>query len=452
MSLDHLHVDSHGIRPAGADRPIGYGIDFGTSNSAIAIAYKDRVEVVPAETGLPGLTLASVAYLHRDGDRRAGEAAIAEYLVQGHLRHTCLHCPLVRYMAETECRQATRNGGCQDTRLVTGVKRDLSRTDFTGTHSWARDFELPELVSIVFERLKRSADEVSGADVRRVVVGHPVVFPGLELADRSHETALERLREGARLAGFEAVEVFPEPAAAVLGESLPEGYVLSVDFGGGTFDAAVIQVNEGRPKTLSLVGVDIGGERFDAALFETAVGPPLGLTELPNWLYNEMGSRSGVRQLLSDPGVPKILQRVGGRAAEVAHAILFEGHAWEFYRAVEDAKIRLSSEETTRLRFVRKGVRLDVPLLRGQFEAVIREDLVEVERCLLRAVADAGLEPERIDVVLRTGGSSRLPSFMTRLEHLFPGRIRDRDAFTAVAKGLGARAGELWGQRFPEGN
>ena len=239
--------------------------------------------------------------------------------------------------------------------------------------------------------------------------------------------------------------MFPEPAAAVLGEKLPEGHVLSVDFGGGTFDAAVIEVRGGVPSTLSLTGVDIGGERFDSALFETAVGPVLGLTALPNWLYNEMGSRSGVRQLLSDPGVPKVLDKVGGRAAEVARAILFEGHAWEFYKAVEDAKIRLSSEESTRLRFARRGVRLDVPLLRGQFEAVIKDDLAEVERCLLRAVAEADLEPEQIGTVLRTGGSSRLPSFRARLDRLFPGRVSDRDAFTAVAKGLGARAGELWG-------
>ena len=425
--------------------PIGYGIDFGTSNSAIAVAYADRVEVVPAESGLAGLTLASVAYLHRDGDRQAGEAAIARYLVQGHLRHSCLHCPLVRYGAETECRQATRNGGCQDTRLVTGVKRDLARTDFTGTHSWARDFELPELVSIVLERLKLSADEASGADVRRVVLGHPIVFAGMDLEGRSHEAALERLREGARRAGFEEVEVFPEPAAAVIGESLPEGRALAVDFGGGTFDAAVIEVRDGVATTLALAGVDIGGERFDAALFETAVGPALGLTSLPNWLYNEMGSRSGVRQLLSDPGLPKVLQRVGGRAAEVARAILFEGHAWEFYKAVEDAKIRLSSEDSTRLRFVRPGVRLDVPLLRAQFEAVIQDDLAEVERCVLRAVSEARLQPDQIDTVLRTGGSSRLPAFQARIERLFPGRVSDRDAFTAVAKGLGARAAELWG-------
>ena len=430
-----------------AGGPIAYGIDFGTSNSAIAIAYRDHVEVVPAESGLAGLTLASVAYLHRDGERQAGEAAIARYLVQGHLRHTCLHCPLVRYGVETACKQATRNGGCQDTRLVTGVKRDLARTDFTATHSWARDFELAELVSIVIERLKRSADEASGADVKRLVMGHPVVFAGMDLADRSHEAALDRLRAGARLAGFEEVEMFPEPAAAGLGEKLPEGRVLSVDFGGGTFDAAVIEVRGGVPETLSLTGIDIGGERFDAALFETAVGPVLGLTALPNWLYNEMGSRSGVRQLLSDPGVPKVLDKVGGRAAEVARAILFEGHAWEFYRAVEEAKIRLSSEESTRLRFARRGVRLDVHLLRGQFEAVIKDDLAEVERCLLRAVAEAGLEPEQIDTVLRTGGSSRLPAFRARLDRIFPGRVSDRDAFTAVAKGLGARAGELWGAK-----
>ena len=426
-------------------RPIGCGIDFGTSNSAIAVAYADGVEVVPAESGLDGLTLASVAYLHRDGDRRAGEAAIARYLVQGHLHHTCLHCPLVRYGAETDCRQATRNGGCQDTRLVTGVKRDLARTDFTGTHSWARDFELPELVSIVIERLKRSADEASGADIRRVVLGHPVVFPGVEMGGRSQQVALDRLAEGARQAGFEEVALYPEPAAAVLGERLPEGHVLAVDFGGGTFDAAVIEVRAGVARTLALTGVDIGGERFDVALFEAVVGPALELTSLPNWLYNEMGSRSGVRQLLSDPGVPKVLDRIGGKAAEVARAILFEGHAWEFYKAVEDAKIRLSAEEVTRLRFVRRGVRLDVPLLRGQFEAVIKEDLEEVERCLLRAVVEAGLEPGQVTSVLRTGGSSRLPSFQHRLDALFGDRVSDRDAFTAVAKGLGARAAELWG-------
>src|SRR5205085_9904388 len=101
----------------------------------------------------------------------------------------------------------------------------------------------------------------------------------------------------------------------------------------------------------------------------------------------------------------------------------------------------------TRLRFVRSGLRLDVPLLRAHFEAVIKDDLAQVERCLLGALASAGIEPEQVTVVLRTGGSSRLPAFQARLAALFGDRVADRDAFTAVAKGLGARAAQLWGEK-----
>src|ERR1700674_4527634 len=50
-------------------RPLGYGIDFGTSNSAVAIAYADRVEVVPLGSSM---TLPSFVYLHRAGRRAAG--------------------------------------------------------------------------------------------------------------------------------------------------------------------------------------------------------------------------------------------------------------------------------------------------------------------------------------------------------------------------------------------
>ncbi|HLQ16364.1 MAG TPA: Hsp70 family protein [Candidatus Eisenbacteria bacterium] len=56
-----------------AARPVGYGIDFGTSNSAVSIAYEDRVEVVPIGRAR---TLPSFIYLHRAGRRAAGDAAV----------------------------------------------------------------------------------------------------------------------------------------------------------------------------------------------------------------------------------------------------------------------------------------------------------------------------------------------------------------------------------------
>src|SRR5258708_3008950 len=62
-----------GVNPAGA--PVGYGIDFGTSNSAISVAYADRVEVLALGPSRSTMTLPSFVYLHRGGRRAAGAEA-----------------------------------------------------------------------------------------------------------------------------------------------------------------------------------------------------------------------------------------------------------------------------------------------------------------------------------------------------------------------------------------
>ena len=116
----------------------------------------------------------------------------------------------------------------------------------------------------------------------------------------------------------------------------------AVDFGGGTFDAAVLSGG----RVTALRGTPVGGERLDQVIFETRVGPELGLDALPSWLFNEMRSLSGVGLLLADPGLPFLLERFGGPAARTARAIFFEGHAHDFYRSVEGAKIALSAQES----------------------------------------------------------------------------------------------------------
>src|SRR5207302_942824 len=83
------------------------------------------------------------------------------------------------------------------------------------------------------------------------------------------------------------------------------------DFGGGTFDAAVLSGG----RVTALRGTLVGGERLDQVIFETRVGPELGLDALPSWLFNEMRSLSGVGLLLADPGLPFLLERFGGPAA-----------------------------------------------------------------------------------------------------------------------------------------
>ncbi len=182
---------------------------------------------------------------------------------------------------------------------------------------------------------------------------------------------------------------------------------------------------------------------LEGVLFETIVGPALGLEVLPNWLFNELRTSSSVRLLMADPGIPAILARIGGTPAELVHALLYQGHAYDFYKAIEAAKIALSSSEMTELTFSPMG--LQVTVHRSAFEAMIRPELDLVRDAIGRALDEAGVEAREVDCVLMTGGSAYIPAFRADLAQTFgEDRLEQRDAFTAVVHGLGVRAQQLW--------
>jgi hypothetical chaperone protein len=428
-------------------RPVGYGIDFGTSNSAVSIAYADRVEVVPVGPSRSSMTLPSFVYLHRSGRRAAGDRAVKTFLRSGHEKTDCWKCPLAPYGWDTDCRQYRKGGGCSDARLLSGVKHELAKLGFVGTNSWATDFTVSTLVAVVLKRLKDEADAAAGESVTSVVVGHPVVFAGANPDDpkAAGMEAFRRLEEAARNAGFTDIAFLPEPTAAVIGEASHRGVEIAVDFGGGTFDVAVMDSREGEPRIAGMSGVAVGGEILDGVLFETSVGPALGLDGLPSWLFNELRTASSVRLLMADPGIPSILSRIGGTEAGLVHALLYDGHAYDFYKAIESAKIALSSSDETELRFAPLG--LAVTLRRSAFESMIRPELDLVGQAITRALEAADVTPKDVGRVLLTGGSAYIPAFRADLAEMFgPDRLEQRDAFTAVVHGLGVRAQQLWGK------
>ncbi|HKC18085.1 MAG TPA: Hsp70 family protein [Candidatus Dormibacteraeota bacterium] len=427
-------------------RPLGYGIDFGTSNSSISVAYPDRVEVVQVGRSA-ARTLPSFVYLHRGGRRAAGDEAIKTFLVSGHEKTDCWNCPLAPYGWDTDCRQYRKGGGCNDARLLSGVKHELAKLGFAGTNSWATDFTVGSLVSVVLTRLKREADRDTGHDVRSVVIGHPVVFAGLDAENRaaSQAEAFARLEQAAHEAGFTDIAFLPEPTAAVIEGHAEDGVEVAVDFGGGTFDVAVLDSRSGSPRVAGTAGVAIGGEILDGVLFDTIVGPELGLDGLPSWLFNELRTASSVRLLMADPGIPNILARIGGTPAEVVEAILYRGLAYDFYRAIESAKIALSTDEATTIVFPPLG--LEVHVRRSAFESMIRPELEQVAQTITRALDEAGLAAGDVDRVLLTGGSAYIPAFRQDLAVTFGAeKLEQRNAFTAVVHGLGVRAQQLWAQ------
>ena len=410
----------------------------------MSVAYAGRVEVLPLGQS-SSRTLPSFIYLHRAGRREAGDDAVRSFLVSGHQKTDCWNCPLAPYGWDTDCRQYRKGGGCNDARLVSGVKHELAKLGFAGTNSWATDFTVGSLVSVVLSRLKREADNATGHDVGSVVLGHPVEFAGADPENRaaSDAEAFRRLEQAAREASFTEIAFLAEPTAAAIEGHGEAGVELAVDFGGGTFDVAVLDSRAGTPRVASTAGIAIGGEMLDGVLFETIIGPKLGLDALPSWLFNELRTASSVRLLMADPGIPNILARIGGAAADVVDAILYRGLAYDFYRAIEAVKIALSTDDGATLKFVPLGLHMHIR--RAAFESMIRPELDLVAGRIRHALDEAAIATGDVDRVLLTGGSAYIPAFRRDLAATFgTDRLEQRDAFTAVVHGLGVRAQQLW--------
>lgn len=439
------------------DEPVAYGIDFGTSNSTIAVAYPDRTKVLLVEPRtdspavVPSAVVPSLVYLHRNRDRDTGDDAAQKYLITGTHRTKCGNCALVHLVdgvKDSKCRQYKDLGECFDSRILSGVKSYLASTEFGTTHSWAQDFTLDDIVSVVLSRLKLEADKVTGADVRRVVLGHPVSFPGAEGPEFRvrQEAATDRLVNAARNAGFTEIELLPEPVAAMNGEDLEEGYALAADIGGGTLDISIIQFSPDGGVVRALTGAEIGGETFNKLMFNAKVAPELGLTGIPGALKDKLGTLHGLNFLLQDAHMQDLVKKfLQDRHDKRMYEILRNGHSYEFYREIEQAKVTLSTQSEASIEFHRPKIDISITVRRTEFEDMIAEPLNVVRDEIKKALSKAKIVPQSVTSVLRTGGSSSIPAFVRVLEEFFnPAIIEQRPVYTTVAEGLARQALELW--------
>jgi hypothetical chaperone protein len=413
--------------------PIAYGIDFGTSNSAISIAYPEHAELVPL--GPNGAdVLPSVVYIDTMRQRLAGDQAVRQYLVAGSFKTT---------------------------RLMSSLKHFLADPTWTGTEApWGERLSPEELVAIVLSDLKRQADRHCGHDIRRAVLGHPVLFAGVGgSSDMEQKLAKSRLEGAARLAGFTELVFADESVAAVAGEHREDGVLVGLDFGGGTFDVSVVEMTSAGRKLLSTHGADIGGERFDSLLFDGLLAEPLGLKG--DYIYNgkrlpvpshlrQMGTLHGVLTMVGDDRTRRILNNFlaadGGDRLRTIDEILYGGHGYAFFRAIEASKIELSAKEASKIWFKRPKIDVDEDVKRSEFSALISADLDRVDDAIEKSLADAGIRPADVTAVVRTGGSSQIPAFVKRVNQRFgSSKVQERDALATVALGLGLIALETFG-------
>ena len=421
------------------------GLDFGTTNSAIAVATADGTAQLAtfSSEGQPTAMFRSVLYfdpenLEPTGKPRAigGPEAIAQYL------------------------QAETKG-----RLIQSMKSYLGSLLFKHTVIFNYTFTLEDLIALIIRELRTAAQAQFGGLGERVVVGRPAHFSGTE-TDSEDDTALDRLRAALELAGFSQVEFELEPVAAAYQYERQldhDELVLIADFGGGTSDFCLIQLGpqarargQRHKDILGTDGVAIAGDSFDSSFIRHLVAPHLGLgsqyrtpfgriLSAPLWIYEKL-ERWHQFSLLKTRETMETLrqlhfQSLEAKKIEALIHVVNEGLGYQLSRAVEKTKYDLSERTTSTFAFRDLPVDITAQVGRAQFTEWIDSELQTIARCVDRLLVHCGVTSSDIDSVFLTGGSSFVPAVRQIFAERFgENRLRGGEELTTVARGLALRA------------
>ncbi len=414
------------------------GLDFGTTNSALALAEEGKVRVANiSNRKATEKTLPSVLFLDEDRDVFVGQQAIEQYIAYG--------------------------GGYG--RFLQSLKAFLPQATFTDTRIFGKRYELEDLIALILREIKSLGEAEAGERISAVTLGRPVVF-----SEEPEKDALaqHRLHEAARRAGFEDISFEFEPVAATLAyaeqmQGDKEEVVLMGDFGGGTSDFNVMRLAKGafsleekKKRVLSVGGVYIGGDTFNSRIMWQKVSAHFGR----NATYRSMSGQQLDVPLnlqravcewhrlafLREPGTLQTLKEIrlttdNPRAIDNLENLIVRNKGFMIFQAIERAKRELSTTQESRIHYEDSSLQIDERITRAEFEESISKDLDAISACVADTMARAKVDAKQIDRVLLTGGSSFVPGVRGVFERMFGAeKMIYLDAFTSVAHGLARSA------------
>lgn len=409
------------------------GLDFGTTNTVVALAQGDGRAVLldfPGERAAGPVFRSALCFWQDEGARggvehEAGPWGIAEYL---------------DYPAGS--------------RFIQSFKSVAASPLFEHAPIFNKRLRFEDLGRAFLERLQAHAG--AGFDPRgsRIVVGRPVNYAGARA-----DATLARERYDLMFAGFGAeIHYVYEPlgAAFSFAARLTEpATVLVADFGGGTSDFSVVEMRTpgARPRCvpLSSAGIGIAGDRFDARIVERLVLPMLGkggtyrsfdkVLEIPGGYFSDFTDWSKLALMRNRRTLDELakLQRSATDPAAIARmiAIVENELGYPLYSAVGKVKRELSTAEYAEFRFAGGGLEVSQDVSRRDFEQWIAPDIARIESAVDEALTRAGKFAVGIDKVFLTGGSSLIPAIRRLFTERFgEERIADGDELTSIAHGL----------------
>jgi hypothetical chaperone protein len=415
------------------------GLDFGTSNTTLALHLDGRAMLCPLEGD--AVTLPSAVFFDfEEHVVRYGRDAVRTY-VDG---------------AEGRLLRALKSVlGSQLINETTLVQR--------------KRVEIRAIIGLFVRHVKAVAERYlagRGGGLDSVVLGRPVRFvDDDDAADRQAESELVAI---AKSEGFRHVETQFEPIAAALTyeQSLDrEELSLVVDLGGGTSDFVIARLSPQRARQsdraadiLGRSGVHIGGTDFDRRLSIDRAMPHLGYDvrlgpkrlPMPRHLFHDLATWHKI-QFLYTPQNHAYLRTVLPTAdhPELVRRLMYvltrhKGH--QIAGEVEAAKIALSDAAEAALRLPLHPS-IEVTVTRTDLGRAVHEDTTRILDAVDRCCRAAEVGPERLQSIFLTGGSTGIPAVRERiLAHVPNARPVDGDRFGSVGLGLAIDAERRFGR------
>src|SRR3989454_6223540 len=370
------------------------GIDLGTTNSVVAVMEGGEPVVITNPEG--GRLTPSVVAFTKTGERLVGQVAKRQAVTNP--ENTVFS--IKRFMGRKfdEVNEEMKMVPFQVVRASNGDARVMAN---------GKEYSPPEISAMILQKLKQAAEEYLGQPVIKVVITVPAYF---------NDAQRQATKDAGQNAGLEVMGIVNEPTAAALAYGLDkkkDETIAVYDFGGGTFDISILEVGEGVVEVKATNGdTHLGGDNLDQRIID--------------WIAGEFKKSDGI-DLTKDR---MALQRLK--------------------EAAEKAKMELSTvmETDINLPFITADAtgpkHLQMKLTRAKFEQLVDDLLQKTVGPTKQALADAGLDPSKIEEVVLVGGSTRIPKVQAIVKELFgrePHKGVNPDEVVAV--GAAVQAGVL---------
>ncbi len=408
-----------------------YGIDFGTTNSALAIYDEDVKEIVGT------VIIPSLIYFYQQPGKESapnyviGEEAITAYLKDG-----------------------------MKGRFIKSVKQILSKSSFSETRIQNKRYNAADLVALILKELKTRADQLTGADCRKAIIGRPVFFDDDDV--KKDTLAQTRLSKAADIAGFEEIRFQFEPIGAAFAyeKSLTKREnVLVADLGGGTTDFTYLVLDpekvgskDRKKDMMASGGIYIGGDSFDSAFMWEKGTPYFGkytryeatpgrVLTVPKSLFahicswEQMNFFNGLR---IKKEIDDYYYFSGNDPVFKNLITLIENNlGYSVFQSIEKTKITLSDKDSARFNYRNMGIQIDEEIALPLYEQIIAKDVNRIAKYLDDFMVQHHISARDIDSLFLTGGTSMVGSIQKLFKNKFPHvNFNSGDNFQSVAKGL----------------